>query len=91
MRHETAIGSDWRFEPDRADHRAQLRGIVGFRLQATRIELKFKLNQNHPLANQRSVIKALNAQADAASRSVAALMQARMLRATVTDDNAPEH
>lgn len=90
-RHEAAIGSDWRFDPERDDLRVQLKGIVGFRLQARRIELKFKLNQNHPLANQRNVIEALDAQADAASRSVAALMQARVLRATVDDDNASEH
>jgi len=91
-RHETAIGSDWRFDPERDDLKVQLKGIVGFRMEAKRIELKFKLNQNHPLANQRSVIKALNDQADAASRSVAALMQARMLRATLANDNAsPEN
>jgi transcriptional regulator len=91
VRHETAIGSDWRFDPERDDLRVQLKGIVGFRLQARRIELKFKLNQNHPLANQRSVIKALSAHDDEASLSVAELMQARVLRATVAEDNAPEH
>jgi transcriptional regulator len=90
VRHETAIGSDWRFDPERDDLVVQLKGIVGFQLQTQRIELKFKLNQNHPLANQRSVIKALNAQDDRASRSIAALMQARVVRATVDDDNALE-
>jgi transcriptional regulator len=91
VRHESAIGSDWHFDPEHDDLRVQLKDIVGFRLEATRIELKFKLNQNHPLENQRSVINALNAQGNSGSRSVAALMQARMLRATVTDDDAPEH
>ena len=86
-RHESAIGSDWRYEPERADHVVQLKGIVGFRLEASRIELKFKLNQNHPLANQRGVIEALNAQGNPASQSVAALMQARLLRATVSGDD----
>jgi transcriptional regulator len=88
-RHESTIGSDWRYEPERADHVVQLKGIVGFRLEASRIELKFKLNQNHPMANQRGVIEALNAQGNPASQSVAALMQARMLRATVSGDGMP--
>ena len=50
--HEASVGSDWRFEFERDDHRSQLRGIVGFRFVAERIELKFKLSQNHPLANR---------------------------------------
>jgi transcriptional regulator len=58
-RHENAIGSDWRFEPELETHRRQLRGIVGFRLRPTRIELKFKLSQNHPEANIRSAASQL--------------------------------
>jgi transcriptional regulator len=87
VRHETAIGSDWQFDPDRDDLRVQLKGIVGFRLQATRIELKFKLNQNHPPANQRSVIDALQALGGENAEAIADLMQARLQRATVTDDD----
>lgn len=89
VRHESANGSDWRFEPDRADHVVQLKGIVGFRLLATRIEMKFKLSQNHPLANQRSVVDALMAQGDENAQAVARLMQSRLQRATVTEDNTP--
>ena len=86
VRHEIVIGSDWRFDPERDDLRVQLKGIVGFRLQATRIELKFKLSQNHPLANQRSVIDALSAQEGENAQAIARLMQARLQRAT----NPPE-
>ena len=68
VRHETAIGSDWRFDPGRDDLRVQLKGIVGFRMEATRIELKFKLNQNHPEANRSSVVNALLAQGDEDAR-----------------------
>ena len=81
VRHETANGSDWRFEPDRDDHRVQLKGIVGFRLEATRIELKFKLNQNHPAANRQAVHDALSAKPDEGSRAIAALMRARAIAA----------
>ncbi len=59
---ETMVGSDWEFEPDtREDHRKQLAGIVGFRLVAKQISMKFKLSQNHPEANIESVIEHLPA------------------------------
>ena len=76
-RFEGAIGSDWTFEPDREDHRVQLRGIVGFRFVPRRIEIKAKLSQNHPEANRRAVADALHAQGDARANAVAALMRAR--------------
>jgi len=72
--HEARVGSDWRYEHDRHDHRRQLRGITGFRLVADRVELKFKLNQNHPLANQASVVTALQALPDPGAQGIAALM-----------------
>ncbi|MFZ5637261.1 MAG: FMN-binding negative transcriptional regulator [Pseudomonadota bacterium] len=76
-RFETAVGRDWRFEPEREDHRNQLRGIVGFRFEPSRIDLKFKLSQNHPPANRRAVCEDLAARGDADARAVAALMRAR--------------
>ncbi len=89
VRHETAIGSDWRFEPDRADHVVQLKGIVAFRLEATRIELKFKLNQNHPDANRRAVMDALGAQASEGAQATARLMRERMRSDESLSDDAP--
>lgn len=57
---ETNVGSDWEFEPEtREDHRRQLAGIVGFRLVAKQISMKFKLSQNHPETNIESVIEQL--------------------------------
>ena len=64
------------FEPERDDHRSQLRGIVGFRFVPERIELKFKLNQNHPLANRHAVAAALSQQG-AGGDAIAALMLGR--------------
>ena len=75
--HEAIAGSDWRFEPGRDDHRKQLRGIVGFHLRPAKIELKFKLSQNHPQANIRSVAEALATGSDD-ERAVAALMLERL-------------
>lgn len=77
-RHEARIGSDWRFEPEREDHRVQLRGIIGFRLHVDRIELKFKLDGSHPPANRSAVANRLAQQPDDGSRGVAALMRERL-------------
>ncbi|GAB3093291.1 FMN-binding negative transcriptional regulator [Lysobacter terrae] len=75
--HEARIGRDWRFEIERDDHRVQLRGIVGFRFRVDTATLKFKLNQNHPIANRNAVAAELERQPLDASRDVAALMRAR--------------
>lgn len=82
LRFEASVGSDWRFEHDRADHMSQLRGIVGFRFRAERIALKFKLNQNHPEANVRGAAAALNALPGSNPHEVAALMLDRLARRT---------
>jgi len=75
---ETANGSDWEFDPEDPRQHALLRGIVGFRFVPDRIDIKFKLSQNHPLANRQAAIEAL-AQRDAAdARAVAALMRATL-------------
>lgn len=76
-RFEAQVGSDWRFEPRREDHRVQLRGIVGFRFVPRQVDLKFKLSQNHPVANRESVIAQLQGQAREHSRNLAALMRER--------------
>jgi len=78
LRHETAVGSDWRYEHERTEHRNQLRGITGFRFVPERIELKFKLSQNHPPANVSSAAAALSQQGDDKARAIAALMLERI-------------
>ena len=75
--HETSIGSDWRFEFARDDHRRQLRGIVGFSMRPARIELKLKLNQNHPAENIESVAAALSTGHED-QRAIATLMRAKL-------------
>ncbi|WP_242107677.1 FMN-binding negative transcriptional regulator [Luteimonas aquatica] len=91
-RFEATVGSDWRFEPEREDHRVQLRGIVGFRFVPARVELKFKLSQNHPEANRRAVAEALGARDDAGARAVAAMMHALSLPPSMRagDGTAPQ-
>lgn len=76
--HEASVGRDWRFESDRDDHRRQLRGIIGFRFRVEAATLKFKLNQNHPVANRVAVAGELDQQPREASRDIARLMRARI-------------
>jgi transcriptional regulator len=52
-----------------------LRGIVGFELAVDDIQVKFKLNQNHPAANIEGAIAGLRAQGGADALEVAALMR----------------
>lgn len=84
-KYEASVGSDWQFEPERSDHHSQLRGIVGFRLKAERILLKFKLNQNHPLANRSNVIERLEALGEASGNAIAALMRERLATPAVQE------
>jgi len=67
----------WRFEFERDDIRSQLRGIVGFRMRPAKVALKFKLNQNHPVANVAAVAAQLD-KGNEEQRAVAALMRARL-------------
>lgn len=74
-RFEAGVGSDWRFEPERTEHARQLRGIVGFRFEVTRVELKLKLSQNHPGANIDAAITALRQRPEQDAQTTAAWMQ----------------
>jgi transcriptional regulator len=78
--HEALVGQDWRFEVEREDQRVQLRGIIGFRLRVENVRLIFKLNQNHPEANVRSVAAQLSASGAPQAGEVAALMLDRLAR-----------
>lgn len=79
-KYESGLGSDWRFPDSAPDTRGELNGIVGFRLHATRTEVKYKLNQHHPAAKVRSAAAALAARPDADAQAVAALMLERLSR-----------
>jgi transcriptional regulator len=86
-RNEAAVGSDWQFDPQRDDLRVQLKGIVGFGLLASRIELKLKLNQNHPEANVRSAIERLPESGQRGGGSIAELMRQKLANRASGDTN----
>ncbi|WP_447730242.1 FMN-binding negative transcriptional regulator [Pseudoxanthomonas suwonensis] len=79
-RFEPGVGGNWAYDHADPRERAQLRGIVGFHFRASRIELKFKLNQNHPPANVRGAIEGLQALPGDNAAQVAALMAERLAR-----------
>jgi transcriptional regulator len=76
--HEARVGSDWRYDHGNDALRVQLKGIIGFRLVVERIELKFKLNQNHPVANREAIAAQLWTQSRDASRELADLIRERL-------------
>ena len=76
---EARVGNDWRFEHDRDDHVRQLRGIIGFRFTVGHVELKFKLSQNHPVANVEGAAAALHRLGGEDNVAVADLMRERLV------------
>jgi len=77
---EAHVGNDWRFGHDRDDHVRQLRGIVGFRFDVERVELKFKLSQNHPVANVEGAAAALRQLGGESNVAISDLMRERLAR-----------
>lgn len=73
---EASVGQSWRFEPEQDAQRRQVAGIVGFRFVPARIEMKFKLNQNHPVANREAAAGALDALGNENAAAIAAMMRA---------------
>jgi transcriptional regulator len=53
--------------------------IVGFEINVTRVETKFKLSQNRTRAEQENVIKSLASSSDSSAAAVAILMKGRGL------------
>lgn len=58
--------------------RAQLKGIVGFELTITRLEGKWKMSQNRPLADRTGAVEGLLHEGGAAEAAVAGIMAERV-------------
>ncbi len=72
---EARVGGDWRFDSEDPAYARQLRGIIGFRFEVERVEMKFKLGQNHPPANRMAAAAALCELPSPRDHEVAALMR----------------
>jgi transcriptional regulator len=65
----------WVFDESAGHVENLLKAIVGFRIEITRLEGKWKLSQNQPEARRRKVAKALAGSPDEGSRAIAAMME----------------
>lgn len=65
----------WSIESTTYNVAGGMRGIVGFKLVVEKIEMKAKLNQNHPVENVRRVIEELEKSGYDEACAVAALMK----------------
>jgi transcriptional regulator len=72
--YESPRPQPWAFDESEPHVDRMLKAIVGFHIEITRLEGKWKLSQNHSEERRRKVIRALGARADEESRAVAALM-----------------
>ena len=77
-RFERRAADPWRFDRETDFARKLLAAIVGFRIEITRLEGKWKLSQNHPLERRERVIAGLKERGDPESHAVATLMAATL-------------
>jgi transcriptional regulator len=73
--YESGRPAPWAFDDAEPHVEALLKAVVGFRIEITRLEGKWKLSQNHPEERRRRVSAALAAEDSADARAVAALMR----------------
>lgn len=79
-RFESGAPNPWRFGDTDPVNRGRLKGIVGFELVSDSVQIKLKLNQNHPAANVAGVIAGLRNTGSEEASAVAALMQKELDR-----------
>jgi transcriptional regulator len=72
--HEARFEKPWNFQLPDDYLQKMMRGIVGFEIQITRLEGKFKMSQNRTAGEQQQVIAALRGNRDELNNGVAELM-----------------
>ena len=72
--YETSRPEPWQFDPSLDFNKKLVGGIVGFKIELTRLEGKWKLSQNHPVERQQKVVEALQQSRNQAEQAVALLM-----------------
>lgn len=74
-KYESGRQPEWMLDPGSEFNRQLLSGIVGFRIAITKLDGKWKLNQNHPVERRERVIAALQNEPHEDARKIADLMQ----------------
>ena len=77
QKHESHFEKPWTLQPPGDFMQNKMRAIVGFQIPITRLEGKYKLNQNRSVNDQVRVVAALEGNADPPSAEVAELMSKR--------------
>jgi transcriptional regulator len=78
QKHEAAMPNPWNMDtlsPAYLEKMCQM--IVGFEIEITRLEGKWKLNQNHPAERREKVVKALRKQGSPQASQMADLMEGK--------------
>ncbi len=73
--YESNYPEPWRLDSSAEYVHKMVKGIVGFKIEITRLEGKWKLNQNHSLTRQERVVNALKQADDQNSQEIATLME----------------
>lgn len=77
--HEASFATPWSVSDAPEEFvRAQLKGIVGLRLEIASVEGKMKLSQNRPASDREAVIAGLDERGDPASAAVSERMRDRL-------------
>jgi transcriptional regulator len=83
--YERSRPNPWQFDAANEFYHKLAGGIVGFKIDISRLEGKWKLNQNHPLERQEKVVKALQQSTRQTDRAIAALMAENLAKAGGTE------
>lgn len=70
-KYESKMAKPWTIPLSETEFAAQLKAIVGFKIEITRVEAKFKLGQNRSREDQASMLSALQKASDGGSRDLA--------------------
>lgn len=73
--YESAMPEPWSIDSENDYYHRSLKAIVGFKIKITRMEGKWKLNQNHSQARQERVVRQLEKSKDANATAIADLMK----------------
>jgi transcriptional regulator len=80
LTYESPRPEPWFLDESAPHIETMLQAIVGFRIEITRLEGKWKLSQNHPQERRQRVVRALEAHPDWDSQAIARLMSERLPR-----------
>jgi transcriptional regulator len=88
--HEAQFPKPWPFQLPTDYVEKMMKGIVGFAIEITRLEGKFKMSQNRSLHEQERVIEELSSATDATAREVATAMRERLAKRQIEKAGARE-